>query len=115
VQSLRTLADTETPYGVVWRIADVTEERARQEQVFQDLQQAVDYLDHAPAGFFSSDPEGTINYMNATLAAWLGYDLAMIDQTGLTLNELLAGDGAALLGGGANHHRFRRFGDHYRR
>jgi two-component system cell cycle sensor histidine kinase/response regulator CckA len=91
------VANTETPYGVVWRIADVTDERARQEQVFQDLQQAVDYLDHAPAGFFSSDPEGTINYMNATLAAWLGYDLAMIDQTGLTLNELLAGDGAALL------------------
>jgi two-component system, cell cycle sensor histidine kinase and response regulator CckA len=94
---LADVADTETPYGVVWRIADVTDERARQEQVFQDLQQAVDYLDHAPAGFFSSDPEGTINYMNATLAAWLGYDLAMIDQTGLTLNELLAGDGAALL------------------
>ncbi|MFK7793437.1 MAG: cell cycle histidine kinase CckA [Devosiaceae bacterium] len=84
-------------YGVAWRIADVTDERARQEQVFQDLQQAVDYLDHAPAGFFSSDPEGTINYMNATLAAWLGYDLAMIDQTGLALDELLAGDGAALL------------------
>lgn len=86
-----------TGYGVAWRIADVTDERARQEQVFQDLQQAVDYLDHAPAGFFSSDPEGTINYMNATLAAWLGYDLAMIDQTGMTLDELLAGDGAALL------------------
>ena len=84
-------------YGVAWRVADVTDERARQEQVFQDLQQAVDYLDHAPAGFFSSDPEGTINYMNATLAAWLGYDLAMIDQTGLSLDELLAGDGAALL------------------
>jgi two-component system cell cycle sensor histidine kinase/response regulator CckA len=95
--ALADVAETETPYGVVWRIADVTDERARQEQVFQDLQQAVDYLDHAPAGFFSSDPEGTINYMNATLAAWLGYDLAMIDQTGLTLNELLAGDGAALL------------------
>jgi two-component system cell cycle sensor histidine kinase/response regulator CckA len=90
-------AEAETPYGVVWRIADVTDERARQEQVFQELQQAVDYLDHAPAGFFSSDPEGTINYMNATLAAWLGYDLAMIDQAGLTLEELLAGDGAALL------------------
>ncbi|MEO0384112.1 MAG: response regulator [Pseudomonadota bacterium] len=95
--SVASVADAETPYGVVWRIADVTDERARQEQVFQDLQQAVDYLDHAPAGFFSSDPEGTINYMNATLAAWLGYDLAMIDQTGLTLDELLAGDGAALL------------------
>lgn len=87
----------DSDYAVAWRIADVTEERARQEQVFQDLQQAVDYLDHAPAGFFSCDPEGTINYMNATLAGWLGYDIAMIDRTGLTLDDLLAGDGAALL------------------
>ncbi len=91
------VVDPSPSSGVVWRISDVTVERARQEQVFQDLQQAVDYLDHAPAGFFSSDPEGSINYMNATLAAWLGYDLTMIDQAGLTLNDLLAGDGAALL------------------
>ncbi|MGD1888496.1 MAG: PAS domain-containing protein, partial [Cohaesibacteraceae bacterium] len=88
---------SETDYAVAWRIADVTAERARQEQVFQDLQQAVDYLDHAPAGFFSCDPEGTINYMNATLAGWLGYDIAVIDQAGLMLDDLLAGDGAALL------------------
>ena len=29
-----------------------------------------------PAGFLSIDPAGAIVYMNATLAAWLGYDLA---------------------------------------
>lgn len=86
-----------TDYGVAWRIRDVTDERARQEQVFQDLQQAVDYLDHAPAGFFSSDPDGRIDYMNATLASWLGYDLAEIDQSGIALDDLLAGEGAALL------------------
>lgn len=84
-------------YGIAWRIRDVTDERARQEQVFQDLQQAVDYLDHAPAGFFSSDPDGRIDYMNATLASWLGYDLAEIDQSGLALDDLLVGEGAALL------------------
>lgn len=87
----------ERDYGIAWRIRDVTDERARQEQVFQDLQQAVDYLDHAPAGFFSSDPDGRIDYMNATLASWLGYDLAEIDQSGLALDDVLAGEGAALL------------------
>lgn len=84
-------------YGVAWRVRDITAERTRQEQVFQELQQAVDYLDHAPAGFFSSGPTGTIDYMNATLASWLGYDLADIDQASLNLDDLLAGDGAALL------------------
>lgn len=94
---VRAKTDTQSSYGVAWRIADVTDERARQEQVFQDLQQAVDYLDHAPAGFFSSEPDGNVTYMNATLAAWLGYDLALIDQSGLKLNDFLTSDSAALL------------------
>ena len=60
----------------VWTIADVTRERERQENVFQELQHAIDYLDHAPAGFFSVDASGDIVYLNATLAAWLDHDLA---------------------------------------
>ena len=47
-------------------------ERERHENVFQELQHAIDYLDHAPAGFFSVEPDGSIAYINATLAAWLG-------------------------------------------
>ena len=41
----------------VWTVADVTRDRERQENVFQELQHAIDYLDHAPAGFFSVDAE----------------------------------------------------------
>ena len=52
----------------VWSIADVTRDRERQENVFQELQHAIDYLDHAPAGFFSVDADGDIVYLNATLA-----------------------------------------------
>ena len=44
----------------VWSLADVTRERERQENVFQELQHAIDYLDHAPAGFFSVDAKGDI-------------------------------------------------------
>src|SRR6478672_6244232 len=81
----------------VWSIADVTRERERQENVFQELQHAIDYLDHAPAGFFSVDGEGEIVYLNATLAEWLGHDLAQVGLSALKLTDIVAGEGAALL------------------
>ena len=62
-----------------WTLTDISTERARQEAVFQELQHAIDYLDHAPAGFFSAEPDGRIVYMNATLAEWLGIDLARFE------------------------------------
>ena len=40
----------------VWSLADVTRELERHENVSQELQHAVDYLDHAPAGFFRPRP-----------------------------------------------------------
>jgi two-component system, cell cycle sensor histidine kinase and response regulator CckA len=81
----------------VWSLADVTRERERQENVFQELQHAVGYLDHAPAGFFSVDAKGDVVYLNATLANWLDQDLAQVGSGGLELTDLVAGDGAALL------------------
>ncbi|MFZ0845687.1 MAG: response regulator [Pseudolabrys sp.] len=81
----------------VWSIADVTRERERQENVFQELQHAIDYLDHAPAGFFSVDAAGDIVYLNATLAAWLDQDLAQVGVGSLKLTDIVAGEGAALL------------------
>ncbi len=61
---------------LAWQLADISKERAEQERFFLDLQKAIDHLDHAPAGFFSADQEGRITYINATLAEWLGIDLA---------------------------------------
>ena len=81
----------------VWSIADVTRELERQENVFQELQHAIDYLDHAPAGFFSVDAEGSISYLNATLAEWLDQDLAQVGSGGLKLGDIVAGEGVALL------------------
>jgi two-component system cell cycle sensor histidine kinase/response regulator CckA len=81
----------------VWSLTDVTRERERQENVFQELQHAIDYLDHAPAGFFSVDGKGDVVYLNATLANWLDQDLAQVGSGGLKLTDLVAGDGAALL------------------
>jgi two-component system, cell cycle sensor histidine kinase and response regulator CckA len=81
----------------VWSLADVTRDRERQENVFQELQHAIDYLDHAPAGFFSAEASGAILYLNATLANWLEQDLASVSSGALKLADLVSGDGAALL------------------
>ncbi len=81
----------------LWSVTDVTRERERHENVFQELQHAIDFLDHAPAGFFSCDPSGAVSYMNATLANWLDYDLAQVGSGGLQLSDFVAGGGAALL------------------
>jgi len=80
-----------------WVVADVTRERERHENEFQELQEAISYLDHAPAGFLSARPEGKIVYINATLADWLDLDLAEIANRPLALDDIIAGGGAALL------------------
>jgi two-component system cell cycle sensor histidine kinase/response regulator CckA len=81
----------------VWSVADITRDRERQEDVFQELQHAIEYLDHAPCGFFSVNAAGDLVYVNATLANWLDHDLAEIGSGGLKLTDIVSGDGAALL------------------
>ena len=80
-----------------WQISDISEERAEQERFFQDLQQAIDHLDHAPAGFFSADTDARVTYLNATLAEWLGIDLAAFRPGSVSLPDIVAGDGMALI------------------
>ncbi|ALA16269.1 MULTISPECIES: cell cycle histidine kinase CckA [unclassified Chelatococcus] len=84
--------------AALWTIADVTRDRERQENVFQELQHAIDYLDHAPAGFLSIDPAGEIVYMNATLAGWLDHDLAQVGSGGLSVADVVPPNAAALIG-----------------
>ena len=84
-------------HTAVWSIADVTRDRDRNETAIVGLQHAIDYLDHAPAGFFSVDGAGHIGYLNATLAGWLDHDLAQIGSAGLKLTDIVPGDSAALL------------------
>ncbi len=80
-----------------WQLADISAERSEQERFFLDLQKAIDHLDHAPAGFFAADAEGRVTYLNATLADWLGVDLANFAPGSLRLPEIVAGDGMALI------------------
>ncbi|MEM9329790.1 MAG: ATP-binding protein [Pseudomonadota bacterium] len=80
----------------VWQISDVTADRIEQENAFQTLQDAIHYLDHAPAGFMSSETDGTLMYVNATLADWLGYDLALFEPGSLRINQLISGENLTL-------------------
>ncbi|MEO0636881.1 MAG: ATP-binding protein [Pseudomonadota bacterium] len=80
-----------------WQVQDITEDRNHQERLFQNLQYAIDYLDHAPAGFFSANSDGSIVYVNATLADWLQLDLTRFAPGQLNLRDLVIGDGEALL------------------
>jgi two-component system cell cycle sensor histidine kinase/response regulator CckA len=82
---------------LAWQLADISRERTEQERFFLDLQKAIDHLDHAPAGFFSADPDGRVTYINATLAEWLGVDLASFTRGSMSLAEMVAGDGMALI------------------
>jgi two-component system cell cycle sensor histidine kinase/response regulator CckA len=94
---VRPLTHAGTGRASLWIIADVTLERDRQETAFQELQHAIEFLDHAPAGFLASDSDGDISYMNATLAAWLDYDHADVGTGSLRLADLMAGADRTLL------------------
>ena len=83
--------------AALWTVTDVTRDRERHETVFQELQHAIDYLDHAPAGFLSTDRSGAIVYMNATLAEWLGHDLAKVGSGGLKLPDIMPDAVVAML------------------
>ena len=86
------------PY-VMWRLQDISADRAQQESAFARLQFIITYLDHAPAGFFSTLPNGRVDYMNATLANWIGVDVAQSQGGVLSLQQLLGDKGARLLNG----------------
>ena len=96
----------------LWVVRDVTEERVEQESAFHQLQHIIDYLDHAPAGFFSADAEGSIHYLNATLADRLGLDLTKTTDGSLKLSDIVDEDGVRVMGsvapiaGGAHEESF---------
>ncbi len=91
------MLNAEDSVQTVWRVAEITNERARQEETYNKLQEAIEYLDHAPGGFFSADENGNIFYMNVTLAQWLGRDLADVTSGELNISDIFPGDSGNLL------------------
>ena len=85
--------------STVWVLQDISADRARQEQAFARLQFLITYLDRAPAGFFSTLPSGRLDYINATLADWVGVDVAQSQGGVLDLPAVVGDAGARLLTG----------------
>jgi two-component system, cell cycle sensor histidine kinase and response regulator CckA len=81
----------------LWRQEDITADRAKQENAFTHLQYIINYLDQAPAGFFSAEADGRIAYVNATLAEWLGLSLEQTTGGQLTLKDIVTETGEKLL------------------
>src|SRR5215472_6296126 len=82
---------------VVWLVDEITQDRAREEANFAKVQAAIAYLDRAPAGFFTADVDGNIEYLNATLAQWLGLDLSEVAGRPLIHERIMSHDSAALI------------------
>jgi two-component system, cell cycle sensor histidine kinase and response regulator CckA len=81
----------------LWRLIDITADRVHQESAFARLQFIITYLDNAPAGFFSTLPNGKVDYVNATLAGWLGIDLVQAQGGTFSLVQLVGEETARQL------------------
>ncbi len=89
--------ETGRPALTVWEVADLTGERRQEEDAFDKLQQVIAYLDSAPVGFLSSSRGGRIEYLNATLAHWLGIELSEAAAGEIMLRDLMSEDSAAMV------------------
>jgi two-component system, cell cycle sensor histidine kinase and response regulator CckA len=61
-----------------WRAEDVTRDWAQNVAAEAERARLIDFTDNAPVGFFSLDGQGRFVFANATLARWLGRDLAAL-------------------------------------
>ena len=82
---------------VVWRLRDVTAERARGASHVAALESALELYDTMPVGLAATDRESVITVANATFAGLVGVTSARIAERGLRLGDILTTDGLALV------------------
>ncbi len=82
---------------VLWRLTDVTADRRREADRIAAVEIQLAQFDNAPIGLASVGPDGTLLHVNATLARWIGRSPRSVLEQRLTLADIAAGDGAALL------------------
>ncbi len=85
------------PGFVVWRIDDITSKRQMEQILREEQDRLVDFLENASVGFYSVNGEGRFQFINHTLAKWLGYSPDEIARDKLRLHDFVIGatpDGA---------------------
>ena len=71
-----------------WQFQEEEVPLAQSEPVYDSLREAAEALDQAPVGYFACNQDGQITQINATLAFWLHWDLALFFPGEKTLNDL---------------------------
>jgi len=64
----------------LWQVDDLTQQRQGDIERGAEEKFLADLLDQLPVGFFSSNAEGEMRYVNNTLADWLGLDANEMEQ-----------------------------------
>ncbi len=73
-----------------WYINDITLRRQMEQVINEEQARFIDLMEHAPIGFFSSDPEGRLLFVNQSFAAWLGTTREALMKGEIRLHDLLA-------------------------
>ncbi len=74
---------------VHWRLEDVTARRETETGLRNHQARLIDFMDHAPIGFYSVDHTGRFLFANATLARWLEVSAPELMQDGVRLHDFL--------------------------
>ncbi len=82
---------------VLWTIADITEERSREQQRIEGLEERIALYDRLPVGLMAVGADGHVQHMNSTFAGWLDDDVRGQRETAVRLADLLSPDGAELM------------------
>ncbi len=78
------------PGAVHWRVEDITARRELEQVMRREQAKLVDFMEHAPVGFFSVDQDGHFLFVNGTLADWLGCTPADLTDGGRRLHDILS-------------------------
>lgn len=77
----------------LWQLTELVDAPAVKAPVsFDSLQQATEVLDQAPVGYLSLAPDGRVLQINATLAHWLNWDLALFFSGERVVQEMFVSD-----------------------
>jgi two-component system, cell cycle sensor histidine kinase and response regulator CckA len=81
----------------LWQIADVSGDRAREAEAVRELEASLALYARVHVGLLVAAPDGRATHINDTLADWLGLDPEAARARVLTLGDVIAGSGEALL------------------
>jgi two-component system cell cycle sensor histidine kinase/response regulator CckA len=81
----------------LWQLTDISGERAHEAEAVRGLEAEISRYEAMPVGLIGAGLDGRITHLNTTLAGWLGLDGDAARTRDLSLSDVIAGDGDALL------------------